>query len=176
METLTINIGLLESVIAITGFLLTLGITWSSLNTNVKILSKNVSEINVDVKNLQERFFILEGKASGTFMSQSPISLTDKGNMVLKESGIKKYIEYKGDSFPEIVCKSSELSPYDIQKQVFEYFDEMEIEEPYQKIIKDYAFNHGVSTDVVRRVGAIYFRDICLSHFNIDVKNTATKK
>lgn len=121
------------------------------------------NNIKPDLKDVRERFAVLEGKTSGLFGSHSPISLTKAGLQSLTKSGLKHYID---DNIELLISACDHLgtldTPYDVQQAAFQLFDEHEFPEDVDNTLKTYAFNTGACTEVLRRVGAIYFRDICL--------------
>lgn len=128
------------------------------------------NEIKPDLKDVRERFAALEGRMAGYTQSRSPISLTEKGQKLLNESGLKEYIDKNKDRLLR-ACESKFKmeTAYDVQEAVFDYFDnQLELDPEYEKRIKEYAYKDGAGMEIVRRVGAIYFRDICLKHFNKD--------
>jgi len=135
------------------------------LKSAVKIdeMEKDIGEIKPDLKDIRERFAGLEGKLSGSLGSASPIHLKPKGTTILEKSGLKKYIDdNKTDLLSKCQSKEQMITPYDIQTATFKFFDEMQFEKEFEDKLKTTAYEEGVSLDVVRRVGGIYFRDICL--------------
>ncbi len=133
-------------------------------------LDKDVREvIKPDLKDIRERFFSLEGKMSGTYQSNSPISLTSKGSGFLVESGLKGYIDTNKDMLINLCEPKKHTSSYEVQSHVFEIFDTLTLESSLDKKLKEFAFQQGVSTDILRRLGAIYFRDMCLKEFDMAV-------
>jgi hypothetical protein len=125
-------------------------------------------EIKPDLKDVRERFSALEGRMAGYTQSNSPISLTEKGEKLLKESGFKEYIDNNKDRLINLCSQKRGLeTAYDIQEAVFDFFDnELKFEPELEKQIKEYAYADGASMETVRRLGGIYFRDNCLEHFN----------
>jgi hypothetical protein len=127
--------------------------------------------IKPDLKDVRERFSALEGKTSGLFQSQSPISLTPKGTEFLIASKLKEYIDSNKELLNSACSQKGSMdTPYDVQQSVFEFFDNFEFPQETEKSLKTYAFDQGASMDALRRIGAIYFRDICLrqSGFSAD--------
>lgn len=106
---------------------------------------------------------------SGSFENGSPIQLTAKGERILTESGFKNYIDSHRDTLLNYCQTNFKMdTAYDIQEVIFEYFRKLELEPDFEKKLKEYVFNEGISMELARRIGAIYFRDICLKHFNKD--------
>lgn len=125
--------------------------------------------IRPDLKDVRERFFALEGRTSGFFQTASPVKLMKAGEDVLVDSGLKAFIDENQSSLL-VSCKNGKeySNPYDVQKSVFAFFDEYMFSEGFFDKLKHYAYNKGIDMSVLRRIGAIYFRDICLSHHNMD--------
>ncbi|MGC1176960.1 MAG: hypothetical protein WA843_02720 [Candidatus Saccharimonadales bacterium] len=134
------------------------------LHTLEKLENDVENIIKPDLKDVRERFATLEGKAANLFVQNSPISLTNKGKNILEESGLKEYIDRDKALLHSGCGKERKMeTPYDVQQSAFDFFDEHEFPNDIDNKLKTYAFNEGLSMDSVRRIGAIYFRDICLS-------------
>jgi hypothetical protein len=127
-------------------------------------LEKDVENIiKPDLKDVRERFATLEGKSQNLFVQHSPISLTKKGEKILNESGLKIYIDDDKDLLSAACSKDRKMdTPYDVQQSAFDFFDAYKFPKEQDNQFKTYAFNEGISMDAVRRIGAIYFRDLCL--------------
>lgn len=124
-------------------------------------------EIRPDLKDIRERFFALEGKASNFFQTASPVSLTPQGENALEETGLKAYLDTNKDSLIKTCENNKELkTAYDIQTAVFEFFDTYKFPEEMENSIKKSAYNLGTSPEILKRIGAIYFRKFCLDKHN----------
>lgn len=149
-------------------FVIYIGI-WQSLSIIVAIIvgvwytATKLSNINTNVENFDKRLTGMEGRLDNAFGNKSPISLLPKGEIILEESGLKKYIDDNMTSL-HVQCQNrySTKSPYDIQKSAFDLFDKMDLQD-LDSQIKTVAYNHGSSISTIRRIGGIYFRDKCLS-------------
>jgi hypothetical protein len=114
----------------------------------------------------------LEGRVDKAFEGQSPITLLPKGQKILVESGLKQYIDQNRDNLlAECKTANSMANPYDIQTTAFEFFDAMLFDRDFEDRLKTAAFKNGVTIDVVRRVGAIYFRDVCLEKLGFKLED-----
>lgn len=138
------------------------------IGTKLKTLDKLESDVeNVikpDLKDVRERFATLEGKSADLFAQHSPISLTEKGEKILSESGLKDFISSNEEVLHARCKKDRDMdTPYDIQQAAFEFLDAYEFDKSIDDQLKTYAFNQGITMDSVRRIGAIYFRDLCLA-------------
>lgn len=119
--------------------------------------------IRPDLKDVRERFATLEGKTAGLFQAQSPINLTEAGRRYLEHSGLQTFIDENKEELME-QCEHDKTmqTPYDVQQIAFEFLDALSLPDDLEQQVKTFAFNHGVSMDSMRRIGGIYFRDICL--------------
>lgn len=128
--------------------------------------------IRTSLQDIRERFARLEGSLSGTFKTQSPISLLPKGQEILDKSGLKFYIDAHSSELLA-QCKSSNSmgNPYDIQEASFKFFDKLSFPSEVEEALKTIAFGYGVDITVVRRVGGIYFRDLCLKEHGFTLED-----
>lgn len=179
MDTLTVLNRLIVSIglPSIVAVLLYIGRKLQTLDTLEKTVEK---ELKPDLKNVRERFSALEGKLSGYTKSFSPIALTPEGEALLTGSGLKEYINQHQDAMLRFCNENLDMdTAYDIQESVFYYFEhELTFHPAYDIHLKDYAYSEGISIEALRRLGAIYFRDICLTRLgkNInEVEATTTK-
>jgi hypothetical protein len=153
----------------IVGVLIVIGRKLEVLDSVKKEIDNN---LRPDLKDVRERMAALEGRASGLFHSHSPIHLTSKGTDVLEGSGLKKYIDTNKDM---LVGACAELgnfeTPYDVQQSAFDFMEEYPFPEEVENSMKEYAFNQGTSLEAVRRIAAIYFRDLCLESQGFHVED-----
>ncbi|OHA23889.1 MAG: hypothetical protein A3B11_02005 [Candidatus Taylorbacteria bacterium RIFCSPLOWO2_01_FULL_44_26] len=156
METdIIINIGIYK----------TLGII-STLVVGAWYASHRLTKVETEVNGFDKRLTGLEGRMDGAFSSASPIALLEKGKDILIGSGLKDYIDKNKDILiSQCRSKNGMSNPYDIQTASFKFFDEMDFGDFDQKL-KEAAYRYGIGMDVVRRIGGIYFRDICLNLYN----------
>ena len=62
-------------------------------------------------------------------------------------------------------------NPYDIQDAAFTLFEEIDFGPELDEKLKIAAYRNGVSMDSLRRIGGIYFRDICLNSLGFDPRD-----
>jgi hypothetical protein len=146
------------------------GSRFSSIETSIIWIKETVTKIETKLTAVESKVNItevrigsLEGRFDKSFSTQSPISLLQRGKDILENSGLKKYIDENKETLLD-QCKSKRVlsNLYDIQESSFKFFDEIELPHDLGEQMKTTAFNFGASLDVVRRIGGIYFRDICL--------------
>lgn len=166
MDTITINIGwewVLGGSVSIIGTLL--WISWkgsarfAALETSMDWVKKTLDELKLNSDN----------QASGQplFIARSPVNLTSKGEDWLLESGMKNYIDEKREYFIEHCSKAEIPNPYELQKFIFDYFDGYKFDANFEDGLKKFVFNQGTTMGVMKRVGAIYLRNICLDKFGM---------
>lgn len=180
MEGITIQIdwpyalGIMGSLLAIawyaSGRFSKIETSLEGVKERVKDMKENVSlrieELKTDVNNIR----------LNAFSSNSPISLTEKGWEILNESGLKEYIDTKKDTLLTACSPKKETNPYEVQEHVFTMFSEYTFEEEIYDTLQIYAFEKGIPMDIIRRVGAIYFRDICLTSFGMNAEELGKKE
>ncbi len=121
-----------------------------------------LSKVETEIEAFESRLTNVEGRLDGAFSSRSPLALLPRGQAVLEESGLKKYIEeHKEDLLRRCRAENAMSVPYDIQESAFRFFTTHRFG-GYEEVLKGSAFRHGISMNAIRRIAGIYFRDICL--------------
>lgn len=170
VNTLVVALGLPT----VLGAFLYIGRKLQALETLKKEVDDN---IRPDLKDVRERLATWEGKSAGLYQAQSPISLTEQGRAYLRDSGLKDFIDENTDGLmQQVEHEQTVQTPYDVQQVAFEFFDELDLPDSLEKRAKNFAFNHGVSMDALRRIGGIYFRDLCLAEHNFNAKDLDTEE
>lgn len=153
---LSINIGW-EYALGIIGALIALAYyangRFTRLETNFDWLADAVRDLTIKLENVSSRAFEIA----------SPVSLTATGEQFLRDSGLKSYIDRRRDELLAQLEVRVPLDSYIIQKDAFHLFDRISFNEPFTRQLNAYAFRRGVSTHLLRRVGAIYLRDIAVT-------------
>jgi hypothetical protein len=158
MDTLAINInwefflGILGSLIAIAYFS---NGRFTALETDVGWLKEAISELLISAENIRSKLF----------KNGSPVSLTPSGYLVLQRSGLRSYIDTKKRTLLEALRARAISDPYELQRDAFRLLAELPFEDIVAHHVNEFAFANGISTDLLRRIAAIYLRDIAvLSH------------
>jgi hypothetical protein len=101
-----------------------------------------------------------ENQINKVFDADSPVALTPAGKVALHASGLKTYIDkHERDLLAQ--CKNvSSSDPYEFQTHAFRLFMTLKFNPRFDARLRRFAFASGMSTDLLRRVGAIYFRDL----------------
>lgn len=127
----------------------------------IKLLATQLAELKGGIE--RDRVY------GGLVQSKSPLSLTDKGILVLNESGGRDYIDNNKDTFIQEISSKHPKSSYDIQEFSKVVLEEHKDDEKFIKI-KDYAFKKGILLDFIIMALSIYLRDFALEKlgFKID--------
>ncbi len=156
METLLINnsweyflgiIGLLIAVAYYTNGRFTISAT------DIGRLKETLSDLAINAENVTAKLF----------KNSAPVSLTATGYHVLHRSGLKSYIDAKRHKLLAALHASSSSDPYDMQRRAFRLLAELTFEEIVGHHLNNFAFSNGISMNILRRVGAIYLRDMAVS-------------
>jgi len=103
-----------------------------------------------------------DNRLAQLFSSGSPVSLTRAGKRVLHVTGMKAYIDANKERLSKHVHHSPICGPYELQTRAFRFFAHLKFDQAFDRNLKECAFSAGTSTDLLRRIGAIYFRDIAV--------------
>lgn len=142
-----------------------IGIAWkasarfTALETSVEWIKTAINDVRINAEN----------NASKTpgFIAHSPVNLTRAGEHWLEESGLKAYIDAHEERFLGACEHKKETNPYEVQQQAFALLDQAAFESHIDDHLKKFAFQQGISMAVLRRVGGIYLRNICLERFGM---------
>ena len=158
---MTINISW-EYFLGIVAFLI--GMAWysgsrfSAIETSIQWLKDTVNELKTSFDN---------ASSTPAFGAHSPVNLTSVGEIWLTESGLKEYIDtYKEELMRDCEEKKG-TNPYEVQKHVFKNFDVLTLKPEFDNKLKKFAYEKRTTMNVLRRVGAIYFRNLCLESFGM---------
>src|SRR5712691_2875437 len=156
------------------GHMLTINITWeyflgifgtlialayyangrfTRIETNFDWLVDTVRDLSVRVENISAKAFDIN----------SPISLTATGEQLLRDSGLKSYIDRHRDDLTTQLRARAPFDLYTVQESAFRLFDRICLDDPFARQLNKFAYRNGTSTDLLRRVGAIYLRDIAVA-------------
>jgi len=153
MDTLSINIswefflGLIGSLIAIAYYA---NGRFTGLETDVQWLKEMMSELLISAENIGTK----------VYKSGSPVSLTATGYHILQRSGLKSYVDAKRHTLLSALYGKTTPDPYELQRRAFRLLAGLNFDAAVAHHINNFAFANGISTDLLRRVAAIYLRDI----------------
>lgn len=100
--------------------------------------------------------------------AHSPVNLNTTGENWLNSSGLKEYIDNNKDYFLKECVEKKETNPYEVQKHAFKLFDEINFDPALDDKLKKFAYEKGTTMAVVRRVGGIYLRNLCIEDFGMN--------
>ena len=123
------------------------------LETNFDWLADAVRDLIIKTENLSAKAFEIG----------SPVSLTATGERLLRDSGLKSYIDHRKDELTIRLRARAPFDLYSIQESAFRLFDRIPLDDPFARHLNKFAYRNGTSTDLLRRVAAIYLRDIALA-------------
>lgn len=154
-------LGIISSLILIAWYT---GSRFAKVETNVDWLTKSIGEIKNGIKDISNNQSIAkDNKRIPLIGNASPLRLLTDGERVLRDSGMKQYIDTHEIELHKQCGHNCDISAYEIQEKVFDLFDNLEFDKESDKSFKDYAYTEGMNIETIRRIGAIYFRDKCLN-------------
>lgn len=152
MDAIVINIdwqyflGIIGSLIGLTYYAQG---RFTALETDVTWLKETIGELAIRADNVRSKLF----------ESSSPISLTPAGYVALKGSGLRSYIDANRHALLDRISKLRS-NPYELQRQTFKLLAELPLEAAVARHLNTFAVANDISPSLLRRVGAIYLRDI----------------
>jgi hypothetical protein len=108
-----------------------------------------------------------DNASNPAFGAHSPVNLNPTGEAWIVESGLKEYIDSHKDELLKQCEDKRNTNPYEVQKHIFKLFDEMQFDTALDDKLKKFAFQKGTTMSVLRRVGGIYLRNVCLDNFGM---------
>jgi hypothetical protein len=152
MDTLVINISW-EFFLGAMGSLIVIAYyangRFTGLETDVEWLKEIISELLISAENVRTKLF----------KNGSPVSLTATGYHVLQRSGLKSYVDAKRRALLSALGGANS-DQYELQRKAFRLIAELRFEGPVAHHLNNFAFANGVSPVLLRRIAAIYLRDI----------------
>lgn len=153
MGDLVINIswdyflGIVGSIVALAYY--TSG-RFSRIESDVQWLSDAVRDLTIRAENI----------ATKLFSNSSPVSLTLAGQRHLEESGLRSYIDRRKDALIGELHGIPRFDAYRAQDAAFHLLAHIRFDDPFERRLRRFSFESGISTDLLRRLGAIYLRDL----------------
>ena len=153
MNELVINVSW-EYFLGIVGSIIALAYYASSrftrLETNVDWLSDAVRELTIKAENISTKLF----------NSGSPVALTFVGHLHLESSGLKAYIDRRKEELVGRLRADGRFDLYRLQDAAFRLLARMPLDQAFERRFNRFAYERGISVDLLRRIGAIYLRDL----------------
>jgi hypothetical protein len=129
----------------------------SALETSMEWVKSTLNDLKVAVDNGPRQ----------VFGAGSPIDLRPVGMKWLIDSGLKGYIDSNTDKLLDRCDVKTPTNSYEVQKHVFAMFDTLEFAAEVDNRVKKFAYEQGTTLAILRRVGAIYLRNLCLERFGM---------
>ena len=156
MNDLVINVSW-EYFLGMVGTLMAIGYyangRFTRLETNFQWMADALRDLTIKAENISTK----------VFNADSPISLTPAGRRLLERSGLKSYIDARRDLLAAQLRLSEPHDLYRVQACAFRLFAGISFDDTFAQRLSKFAFSNGISTDLLRRVGAIYFRDVAVA-------------
>ena len=166
-----------EHILTIAGIALSLLIVALAVAHKFGVLTKSVSRVEEDIKEIKQDMKALPelaGKvqtilSSKLFIIESPKRLNKVGKKALKDSAIEKIIE---PLLPEITKKVIESKPtnaYIAEKNIINEINKLKDRGDLINNIQEGAFNAGFDVDIILLVTAIHYRDKIFESLEWDI-------
>jgi hypothetical protein len=151
MTDLTINISW-KFFLGIVGSTMGLAYYASGRFSRLKsdVLSDAVRDLTIRTENISTKLFA----------ASSPVSLTLAGQRHLEESGLRSYIDRRKDVLIGEIRAIPRFHLYRVQDAAFHLFNHVRFDDSFDRRLRKFAFESGISVDLLRRLGAIYLRDL----------------
>lgn len=132
---------------------------FTALETSMQWVKDAVHDLQVSTDNASS--------AAPAFGAGSPVTLKPIGEQWLVESGWKEYIDAHKTELMQVCEEKRTTNPYEVQKHIFKTFDTLALIPEFDDKLKKFAYEKGTSMGIMRRVGAIHFRNLCLENFGM---------
>ena len=187
-----IIVGIIIGIITIISVCIALGNFKGKYTEKIKHLEGDISQnIKPDIRTIDDKInnqvlpalneigkgvSFLTGKMEGINLtkSSSPLVLNEKGEKILKDSGIDKIID---NNYSDILAKVKSKNPanaYLAQEIIKDVVKKLINDTNLKNVIEIGALNCGSDIDTVLFVGAIYIRDEILNELNLFPKDIDT--
>ena len=130
---------------------------FTALETSLTWVQEILRELKITTDNLTAK----------VFASQSPVNLNPVGEQWLRDSGLKNYIDSNKPTLMQLCEAKGSSNPYEVQKRVFQLFDTMSFDTVLDDKLKKFAFGKGTTMAIIRRIGGIYLRNLCLEELGM---------
>jgi hypothetical protein len=148
-------------------------VSFAVYKIKVDRLETEVKEIKIEIKEIRDKTIACETslKERGPLKkSKSPVSLTERGEKVINDSGGKSFVDA---NYTELKNKVEEKDPktsYDIQEVSHKILMDLKSDVRINPI-KEYAFNEGLELNDVLDIMGIHLRDLILKEKGIAVED-----
>jgi len=123
---------------------------FARIETSIEWLKETIRNFKVSTENTKAKLFD----------AKSPIALTTRGQRFLKDSGLAAYIDGHKESLIRHCRVDRNAEPYEVQSCSFRLLADFAFDSGFERRLREFAFANGLSTDLLRWLGAIYLRDL----------------
>lgn len=121
--------------------------------------------LDVDVKSIRDRFIVVEERVKTLWKDEvapanSPRQLNERGENILKGSGIKEIVESMKNEFLVILKEKNLKNPYDAEQYTLQVVNDLKKDNVIVEKLKSGAFSVGADIDTVLFVGGMHLRDL----------------
>jgi len=178
--------GLSRDVKSVNSFIFKAG----GLSKDVSNINTNVKDIQIDVKDLQERMPKMETSLEGILIrvpkiedniiklyqrkytgTGSPRYLNDYGKKILKDSGIEYFIEKHYDEIVKIVKEEDITNAYKAEETIIDVLARYKDRDEYIGEFETRAFKGGTDVSTLLFVVAIHIRDKIFKSIGLKVED-----
>jgi hypothetical protein len=151
-------------------FLAIIAILLAAIGYFIKRILDKSDTIGIDVADMKPKVDVLW--ADKYAPAHSPRQLNDRGNNILKESGIKEIVDAKKARLLQIAKDKDPKNPYDAEMFITQVMSELPTYCPeVVEQLKRGAFKTGVDIKTVLFVGSVYLRDLIFSDLGFSISD-----
>ncbi|MEK7646449.1 MAG: hypothetical protein AAB381_02030 [Patescibacteria group bacterium] len=166
MSTPVIQIGHMEAFVGIVVFLVGLVISWGTLRAKLDHVASTLKDkIEPDLMDVREKFTTVKDRVETLWQdrfapSRSPRQLNERGENVLRESGITHILSRIRLQLLDEIKTKNPANAYDAEQVVLEVVSDITKHHPeVLDELKNGAFRVGENIDTVLLVGGIHLRN-----------------
>ncbi len=142
---------------------------------------KHTKPIRISLSEIREKFFVVESRVSDLWKdkiapSHSPRQLNDRGEQILRTSGIKQIVDEKKDELLQLVKNKNVTNAYDAEMAINAVMLDLPRHCPdIVERLKQGAFEAGVEINTVLFAGSIYLRNLIFPDLNLSLEDLDKK-
>lgn len=142
-----------------------------SLKSTQETVLKDIKNITTQLSELKGGIDRDRAHYGGFVQGRSPLTLTEKGESALNESGGKDYIDKNKQCFLNEIKLGNPKSSYDIQELSKKVLNDHQNDDTFIGI-KEYTYKNGLLLDHVIMALSIYLRDYALNELGFKSDET----
>lgn len=130
---------------------------FTALETSMEWIKRTLNELKIAVDNANG--------PKAAFGVGSPVDLKPVGLEWLVDSGLKAYIDENKQQLLDLCKETRSTNLYELERYIFDLFDRYRFPAGLYIRLNRFVFEKGTSMALIRRVGAIYLRNLSLQQF-----------